>query len=211
MAHALVRIEPPTRPARLRSLRGSGLLAAWFLLAAACIGEPARAADFSVGVAGGVDHGKVDCVAAFDCDHSGSQAKIFVGYRWNDAVDLQALYFDAGHFKGGDLAPVSGAPFGGTFKVSGFGVSAGYRWQFGQDWSAVTRGGFASVRPRFDYADDLAGSVSKTLVEPLASVGVAYAITPQWRLGIDYDVTRFKVHNSHGPLQMVGVAAEYAF
>ena len=185
--------------------------AATLLLLAACFAEPATAADLSVGIAGGVDHGRVDCVAAFDCDRSGSQAKVFVGYRWNDTVDLQALYFDAGHFKGGDTTPVLGTPFGGTFKVSGFGLSAGYRWQLGQGWSAVARGGFASVRTRFDYADDLAGSVSKTLVEPLASVGVAYAITPQWRLGIDYDVTRFKVHNTHGPLQMVGVAAEYSF
>ena len=201
-------MRPYVVPSKLASC-ALGLLATVSFLFATF--QPAFAEDFSLGIGAGPDHGRVDCVAAFDCDRSGSQAKVFVGYRWNDTVDLQALYFDAGHFKGGDTTPVLGTPFGGTFKVSGFGLSAGYRWQLGQGWSAVARGGFASVRTRFDYADDLAGSVSKTLVEPLASVGVAYAITPQWRLGIDYDVTRFKVHNTHGPLQMVGVAAEYSF
>ena len=178
---------------------------------AACLSEPALADGWSVGAGAGPDHGKVDCVASFDCDHGSAAAKVFVGYRWNDTVDLQALYFDAGRFKGGDTTPLLHTPFGGTFKVGGVGFSAGYRWQLGQGWSAVARGGIASVRTRFDYDDDLAGNVSRTLIQPLAGLGVAYAIAPQWRIGIDYDVTRFRVHDTHGPLQVLGVAAEYSF
>ena len=201
-------MRPYALPSRLASCALSLLATVSFSLATC---QPALAEDFSLGIGAGPDHGKVDCVAAFDCDRSSGSAKVFLGYRWSDTVDLQALYVDAGRFKGGDLTPVFATPFGGTFKVSGFGLSAGYRWQLGQGWSAVARGGLASMRTRFDYADDLASDVSKTKIEPLASLGVAYAITRQWRVSIDYDVTRFKAHNTTGPLQMLGVAAEYAF
>ena len=201
-----------SRRSALRRSLALGVLAAslvLFSLFAPC--DPARAEGLSVGIGAGVDHGRVDCVAMFDCDHGSPAVKVFLGYRWNDTVDLQALYLDAGHFKGGDVTPRLGTPFGGTFKVSGFGLSAGYRWQLGQGWSAVARGGVASMRTRFDYVDDLAGSVGKTLIEPLASLGIAYAITPRWRVGVDYDMTRFKVHNTHGPLQVLGATAEYSF
>jgi hypothetical protein len=170
----------------------------------------AAADDFSAGVGGGADRGHVDCVSSFACDRSATFAKAFVGYRWGDAVELQALYFDAGHFKGGDITPL-GSEFGGTFKVSGFGLSAGYRWVVAPAWSVTARAGAASVRTRFDYANDLASSVSKTTLQPLAGIGIAYAVTPQWRVGVDYDVSRFKVHTTRGPLQMLGLAAQFSF
>lgn len=40
---------------------------------------------------------------------------------------------------------------------------------------------------------------------------MAYAITPTLRVGLDYDLTRFKVHTTRGQLQMLGVAAQYSF
>ena len=42
-------------------------------------------------------------------------------------------------------------------------------------------------------------------------MSVAYALTPALRLSLDYDVTRFKVHKTHGSLQMLGLAAQYSF
>lgn len=198
----LSQLSPPHRGRAIVLLAGS------FALFVAC--DRACAEGLSVGIGGGADRGKVDCVASFACDHDSGAVKVFLGYHWTDAVELRALYFDAGHFDGGDITTL-GTPFGGTFKVAGFGLSAGYRWQLGQGWSAVARGGVAGVRTRFDYADDLAGSVSKTMVEPLGGLGVDYAITPQWRLGIDYDVTRFKVYHTQGSLQLLGVAADYSF
>ena len=44
-------------------------------------------------------------------------------------------------------------------------------------------------------------------MQPLAGLGVGYQITPALRIGLDYDVTRFKVYRTHGSLQMLGVAA----
>ncbi len=125
-------------------------------------------------------------------------------------VDVQALYLDGGRFQGGDVTPL-GTEFGGTFKVEALGLTAGYRWQFAPQWSLVGRAGFASVRTRFDYANPVWGSVSKTTFQPLAGLGVAYALTPALRIGIDYDVTRFKVHHTHGALQMLGVAGQFSF
>ena len=67
------------------------------------------------------------------------------------------------------------------------------------------------MRTRFDYANTVWGSASKTTLQPLAGLGLAYAVSPMLRIGVDYDATRFKVHTTHGPLQMLGVAAQYSF
>jgi len=174
----------------------------------ACAAEPAS--PWSVGIGAGADRGHVDCVASFPCDRSDAAVKLFGAYALDAGVDLQAVYFDAGSFKGGDIAPL-GTPFGGSFKVSGFGVTGGYRWPVTSEWSIAGHAGVASVRTRFDYADDIAASVGKTTVQPLLGLGVAYAITPAVRLGLDYDLTRFKVHQTRGSLQTLGLALQYSF
>ena len=48
-------------------------------------------------------------------------------------------------------------------------------------------------------------------MQPLAGLGIGYAITLSLRLGIDDDVTRFKVHTKNGSLHMLGVAAQFPF
>ena len=183
------------------------------LATAACvclIAGAASAADFSVGLGAGLDRGRVDCVASFACDRSSSHWKLTGGYRLAEAVDLQAVWFDGGRFKGGDTTPL-GTEFGGTFKVAGIGLSAGYRWDLAPGWSVVVRGGAASVRTRFVYENSAYGSASKTTLQPLAGAGLAYEISKGLRVGIDYDVTRFKVHTRNGSLQMLGLAAQYSF
>ena len=183
----------------------------WLFAAAALLGAGAASgADFSVGVGAGADRGRVDCVASFPCDRGSAHWKLFAGYQLSEAVDVQAVGFDAGRFKGGDTTPL-GTEFGGTFKVSGFGVTGGYRWQFAPSWSLAGRAGLAAVRTRFDYANAAFGSASKTTVQPLLGLGLAYAITPAVRLSLDCDVTRFKVHTTRGSLQMLGLAAQYSF
>ena len=52
---------------------------------------------------------------------------------------------------------------------------------------------------------------ARTTLQPLAGVGVGYAITPAVRIGVDYDVTRFKVYRTQGSLRMLGVAAQFSF
>lgn len=170
------------------------------------------AAGFSIGVGAGagVDRGGVDCIGSFPCDRSSAHGKLFAAYHLNDAVDVQAVVFDAGRFKGGDTTPL-GTEFGGNFKVSGFGVTGGYRWALAPVWSLAARAGVAAVRTRFDYARADVDSASKTTLQPLAGLGLTYAITPNVRLGLDYDVTRMKVHTTRGSLQMLGLAAQYSF
>lgn len=193
---------------RFRSfLRSVGLaLAAGAMFASAAAG----AAGFSLGVGAGADRGRVDCAASLPCDHSGGYAKLFVGYQLGDTIDLQAVYFDGGHFNGGDTTPL-GTEFGGDFKVNGFGLTAGYRWEFAPSWSLSARAGIASVRTRFGYASPFSGSASQTHGQPLVGLGISHAIAPNWRLALDYDVTRFKVHTTYGPLQMLGLSTQFSF
>ena len=190
--------------ARGRTARG--LLALAGLVGA----SPASAQTFSIGLGAGVDRGRVDCVDSFPCDRSSSHWKRTGGYRVSEAVELQATFFGSGQFKGGDTTPL-GTEFGGSFKVRGFGVTAGYRYGLAPGWSVAARAGAAAVRTRFEYENDAYGSASKTRLEPLAGIGVAYAVTPSLSVGVDYDVTRFKVHTQQGLLQMLGLAARYSF
>ena len=192
----------------VRPLRG---FTRGLLMAAALLGVGAAcAADFSVGFGAGADRGRVDCVASFPCDRSSAHWKLFGAYRLSRAVQVEAVWFDAGRFKGGDTTPL-GTEFGGTFKVSGIGLTGGYIWDFAPAWSLVGRAGFAAMRTRFDYANPAFGSASKTTTQPLLGLGLGYAITPAVRLSLDYDLTRFKVHTTRGSLQMLGVAAQYSF
>lgn len=170
----------------------------------------AAAGDFSIGLGAGVDRGKVECLSSYPCDRSSSHWKLSAGYRIVDAVELQALYFDAGKFKGADTTPL-GTEFGGSFKVSGLGLSAGFRWQLAPGWSLAARAGAASVRTRFSYAPPFDGSKGKTTLQPLAGIGIGYDLTPALRVGLDYDLTRFKAHEARGSLQMLGLAMQYSF
>lgn len=180
------------------------------LAAAAAFAGTAQAQGFSVGVGAGTDRGRVDCVASFACDRTSNHWKLTGGYRLGDAVDVQAIWFDAGRFKGGDTTPL-GTDFGGTFKASGVGLSAGYRWDVASNWSVHARAGAAVVRTRFDYENAAYGSAGKTTLQPLVGIGIAYALTPALRIGIDDDVTRFRVHTRRGTLQMLGVGLQYSF
>lgn len=183
--------------------------AAAALLAVAATSS-ASAAGFSVGAGAGADQGRVDCVASFPCDRRSADVKLYAGYQLNEAIELRAVYFDAGRFKGGDTTP-AGLEFGGDFKVNGFAITAGYRWTFAPPWSLAAHAGLASVRTRFDHANPVWGSASQTTTQPLVGIGLAYAITPALRLGIDYDATRFKVHTTRGSLHMLGVSAQFSF
>ncbi len=179
--------------------------------AGACIFvATAGAQTISVGIGGGIDRGHVDCVSSFPCDRSSSHFKLTGAYRFANAWDAQLAFFSAGRFQGGDPIP-GGGEFGGTFRVDGVGLSAGYHWDFTSGWSAAARFGASSMRTRFEYANALLSDVSKSTVQPLAGLGVAYAVTPQLRLGVDYDVTRFKVYTKNGSLRMLGVAAQFSF
>ena len=195
---------PPARPA-------AACLTTLILAAVTLTATPVRAAkDFSIGVGAGAASGRVDCVASFACDRSGTSASVSAAYRFTDSIDARVQYFGAGSFKGGDTT-LLGTEFGGSFKVGAIGLTGGYTWIFAPSWSLTGRAGFASVRTRFDYQNAVWGSASKTTLQPLLGVGIAYAITPTIRLGIDYDATRFKVHTTRGPLQMLGVAAQFSF
>ncbi len=179
-------------------------------LGCTAFGLSAHAQQLSVGLGAGLDRGKVDCVASYDCDRSSAHAKAFAGYRFVDGIELQAMLFEAGRFEGGDTSPL-GTPFGGRFKVGGLGVAAGYRWSFAPAWSLKGQLGIASVRTTFDYAPPFAGDARQTTTQPLAGLSLGYALAPGWQLSLDYDQTRFKVHTTRGSLRMLGVAAQYAF
>ena len=186
------------------------LHAALVVVAMGIVPTAASAGEFSVGLGAGADRSKANCVASAPCEHRSTHWQLFTEYALNDAVALRAVYFDAGRFDGGDTTPL-GTEFGGRFKVNGVGLTAGYRWALAPQWSLTARAGLAAVRTRFDYANPVWGSASKTTAQPLVGVGVSYAITPTVRVGVDWDVTRFKVHTTQGPLQMLGVSAQLSF
>jgi hypothetical protein len=197
----------PSRSTRCRAARRRAWGVAIGLTA--CAGS-AAAQSFSLGIGAGPAGGRVECTPTFPCDRSSAFWKVSGGWRATPELELQLSAFGAGTFQGGDQTDL-GTPFGGDFRVTGTGLTAGYHWTFAPGWSAIARLGAAAVRTRFTYAAPFDGSRSKTPVQPLGGIGIGYELTPQWRLGIDYDETRFKVHTRRGPLRMLGVAAQYTF
>jgi hypothetical protein len=199
-----------SRPYLIASSKLRNSMRWWLATASLMVGVAADAADFDIGLSAGLDHGRVDCVASAPCDRSSSHFKATAAYRLSEPFDVQLTLFDAGRFKGGDTTPL-GTEFGGTFKVSGVALSAGYRWEIAPLWSLRAHAGLASVRTRFNYINPVWGSASQSTAQPLVGLGLAYAVTPTLRLGLEGDVTRFKVHTQHGPLRMLGLAAQFSF
>lgn len=165
---------------------------------------------FSVGAAGGAADGRVDCVQPYPCDHHAGYGKATASAWIASTVELQASYFRVGDLQGGDTTPL-GTRFGGTFKLSGVGLTAGYRWALAPDWDLTARAGVAAVRARFAYAAPFSGEPSKTTVQPLGGLDLDYAITPALRVGLDYQATRLKAHVTRGTLQMIGVGVQFSF
>jgi opacity protein-like surface antigen len=200
MNRPALRAERVRRHLALYTLAGGAILA----------GTAARAGEIGVGAGAGADRGRTDCVADDRCDHGDVFGKLFASYGLDSGIELRATAFDAGRFRGGDTTPL-GTPFGGRFKVSGVGLTAGYRWTFAPRWSLLGQAGVASVRTRFDYAAPFSGHVAETRAQPLVGLGLAYDVAPGWRLSLDYDETRFKVYTTHGSLRLLGASAQYVF
>ncbi len=183
----------------------------WLLATASLMaGSAASAADVEVGLSAGIDTGRVDCVASAPCDRRSNHVKLSAAYRLGETTDVQFTVFNAGKFDGGDTTPL-GTEFGGTFKVSGVALSAGYRWDIAPQWRLRAHAGLASVRTSFDYINPVWGSASQSNVQPWVGLGLAYAVSPTLRLGLDADLTRFKVHTTRGPVRMLGLAAQFSF
>lgn len=191
------------------SVRPNGVR--WWIAAALVMADGAAGAtDFDIGLSAGLDTGRVDCVASAPCDRGSAHFKASAAYRLGDANDVQLTLFNAGQFTGGDTTPL-GTEFGGRFKVSGVALSAGYRWEIAPLWSLRAHAGVASVRTSFEYINPVWGSAGQSNVQPLIGLGLAYAVTPTLRLGLDGDMTRFKVHTTRGSVRMLGLAAQFSF
>ena len=174
----------------------------------ACHAAASAEATAEVGV--GAANGRVDCVASLPCDHGRTGWKLAAGYRFDSGLELQGSWLGAHGFQGGDTT-AAGLAFGGGFDVDAFGFTAGYRWPFAPRWSLTARAGAAVVRTRFDYADAGFDSVRKTQLQPLAALAAAYQVTPALAIGVGLDVTRFKAHDSHGALSVLGAVAQFSF
>jgi opacity protein-like surface antigen len=169
----------------------------------------AGAVDLSIGATAGAAQGHTDCLAAQPCDHSGGFGRLEATGRFDGGLEVNASYFHAGTFKGRDQQDQ--AIYGGDFQVGAVGLTAGYAWRFEPAWRLQARAGVAGVRTHFRYDDPFSGTADKTTLQPLAGVGLAYTVTPSLDLGVDYDETRFIVHESRGPLRMLGVSIQYKF
>ncbi|CAN5148838.1 hypothetical protein BH09PSE6_BH09PSE6_08300 [soil metagenome] len=178
------------------------------------LSEPAFAADpapFYLGGAIGLNNGRVDCLEDFKCDHTDKALKLFGGYLVTPETELQLTWFNAGHFNGGNVAPL-GTRFGGEFGVTGWAFTGGYRYALQPGVTLVARGGLSLVRANFDYSNPAyGGDKSKTTAQPYGGLSALYSVTPQIKVGLDYDLTRFKAHRDNGLLQTFSLSAQYAF
>jgi hypothetical protein len=88
------------------------------------------------------------------------------------------------------------------------------QWQLFADYALIDAVVLRAVyfdAGRFDGGDTTPQGTEFGGRFKVSGVGLSHAVTPTVRVGVDWDVTRFKVHTAQGPLQMLGLSAQLSF
>jgi hypothetical protein len=188
--------------------------AAGLALLSLAIASPALAEDrkpFYLGAGFGLNNGRIDCLEEFKCDHTDKSEKLFGGWLLDPSIELQVTWYNAGHFNGGNVTPL-GTHFGGEYGITGWAFTGGYRYALQPDITLIARGGVTFTRVNFDYLlPDYGSDKRKTTAQPYGGLTALMSVTPVIKVGLDYDLTRFKAHRDTGLLQTFGLSAQYAF
>lgn len=152
-------------------------------------GASAQAApNFYVSVSGGPSRINTDCSGTTSCDNSSVAAKGLLGYKLmpNLAVEAHFAYL------GKATATIDGGE-GGSIDVSikgrsiGLGVAALIPFGASKEWTGIARIGIASNRTTATAAS---ASDSDTKTEPYFGLGLNYAVSSAFDVGIAWDATK---------------------
>jgi OOP family OmpA-OmpF porin len=175
------------RIAALTNLKGNRmtkLLISTLLGAAVLAASSAHAEDYYAGLTaskGGTLNYRNPLNGKTASDDASAVFKLYGGFALTENYALEAGYLQGGkaHFDKAALGMATEP----TFKASNLYLAGRYTHRFNDDWSAFAKLGV--VRNRYEGAGGGTGTVSST--KPLLGVGMAYNVTREVALTLDYE------------------------
>ncbi|MFT3856071.1 MAG: outer membrane beta-barrel protein [Aquabacterium sp.] len=171
----------------------------------------ASAQSFSLGAALGQSNLNIDCTGASACDNDGNGAKVYIGYRVNPFLSVEAGY---AHF-----GTASGAADPGTgtvelkYRSYGAYLAAAGRVALMKDVAASARLGVMKVNTRLTASGAANGSRSDSAFRPLIGLGLEATITQStWAtLNIDFTKSAEVVGDDAGTLRLITLGVRTDF
>lgn len=149
------------------------------------------------------------------CDKSDTGKKLYVGYRLNPAVALEAAYVDFGKaHRSYTESYYFDAPAVQSYEARGALLSAAFRYAAHPQLSLVGRVGLSFLKSRYvgtirDY--DYRESDSDDSVKPYLGLGIEFALNKNLRITAEADFTSADIDGDTGAVRLLGVGLQYAF
>src|SRR5579875_629933 len=177
------------------------------LVAAACVGSNAQAADVTGWfVNGGV--GGAHYTASFEGTNLGKESD--TGFQINGGWRSQFIGFEAGYVDLGGVSANDG--MGDSARISGKGWTAGLNGHFNpaEKWYISARAGFFgwTVDGHADFADGTHLSGSEYGLNGYAGAGTGVDIDRHWSVGVNFDYYKLNKHHFNVDTKLYSVIAE---
>jgi len=173
--------------------------------------QPATPSGY-VSVSAGPSRIGVDCSDTTQCDRSSVAAKVLIGYRMVPNLAVEASYSYVG--KATASANVDGDIASASIKGQSLGIGLAGLVPFGpnNEWTGIARVGIASTRTRVNAAlSGASGNDSETHAEPYFGLGLDYAFTPTFAVGLAWDTTKLKYSDVSARVNVFSVVGTFRF
>jgi hypothetical protein len=188
------------------------------LLAAAAFGFCASAAAQAttssayISLSGGPSKTSADCTGTTACDNSSTSGRVIVGYRVLPTLAIEASYAYLGKITA--TVPIDEDSVDASIKGRSIGIGVAALVPFGasKQWTGIARVGVASVRTTVSVSSSsVSGSDSDTKTEPYVGLGLNYALTPMFDVGLAWDNTRINYSGSKATVNSYSVVGSIKF
>lgn len=179
------------------------------------------AASAQVYVGGAIGQARINLSCAdFDagCDRTDTGHKLYVGYKLNPLVALEAAYVDFGKATRGytdsyyDGFAWRDMVVQQRVEASGALLGAAFRYATHPQLSLVGRVGLSFLKTK-GASNSVAEntSASDDSVKPYLGLGVEFAVNKNLRITADADFTTVELNGSSGSVRLLGMGLQYGF
>lgn len=164
-----------------------------------------------VSLSAGPSRANFDCTGTTSCDKTDVAARILFGYRVMPNLAIEATYASLGKAKA--TVDFDGTLVDGSIKGTSLGVGVAGLMPFGaaKEWTGIARVGIASNRTKVTVSGAVSGSDSQTHSEPYFGLGLNYAITPSFDIGVAWDATRLNYAGEKANVNALSFVASLKF
>ena len=187
----------------------SAMIAGLVFSAGACAQATSNA---YISISGGPSRINADCTGTTACDNSSTAGKILFGYRVVPNLAIEASYAYLGKITA--TVPFDGDTIDASIKGRSIGIGIAGLVPFGaaKEWTGIARVGIASTRTTVNVSGSGAtGSDSDTKTQPYVGLGLNYAFTPMFEVGVAWDNTKIDYSGSKATVNSYNVVGTVKF